>query len=339
MPTPTRFDRPGALVVSLDFELIWGVLDRRDVDAYKPNLLGVRRVIPALLECFARHRIRATWATVGMLAHASRDDLLGSLPSLKPTYRDPSLDPYREITVVGASEDEDPLHLARTLVVQIADAPGQELATHTFGHFYALEAGQTRAQFEADLDAAIQVQRRFGSPPRSLVFPRNQLNPDYLASVIARGIVAVRGNQTHPAYAARPASEETLARRAVRICDSVAPIDRDVAYSWDSLRVSHRRTGVVDVRASGFLRPRGSGIRRGALGALQQRRLVSAIRDAAATNRIFHLWWHPHNFGRDLETNLAALESILHEVSLLRERFGFESLSMAEAADRVMAEG
>ena len=64
-----------------------------------------------------------------------------------------------------------------------------------------------------------------------------------------------------------------------------------------------------------------------------------AIRNAAATNRIFHLWWHPHNFGRDLETNLAALESILHEVSFLRERFGFESVSMAEAAGRVMAEG
>ena len=32
---------------------------------------------------------------------------------------------------------------------------------------------------------------------------------------------------------------------------------------------------------------------------------------AAKTGSNYHLWWHPHNFGKDLEANLKFLEKIL----------------------------
>lgn len=45
----------GGFVISLDFELHWGVRDHRSVDEYRPNLLGVRQALPAMLELFERN--------------------------------------------------------------------------------------------------------------------------------------------------------------------------------------------------------------------------------------------------------------------------------------------
>ena len=63
-------------MVSLDFELLWGVRDHADRDSYGRNVLGGREAIPRMLDLFAAHEIHATWATVGMLFCESRDELL-----------------------------------------------------------------------------------------------------------------------------------------------------------------------------------------------------------------------------------------------------------------------
>jgi hypothetical protein len=65
---------PGALVISLDFELLWGVRDLYPADGgtYRANLLGARTAIPKLLQLFEEFEIAATWATVGMLFANSR---------------------------------------------------------------------------------------------------------------------------------------------------------------------------------------------------------------------------------------------------------------------------
>ena len=58
----------GALVISLDFELHWGVRDKRPVDGpYRENLLGAREAIPQMLDLFEEFGVAATWATVGFL--------------------------------------------------------------------------------------------------------------------------------------------------------------------------------------------------------------------------------------------------------------------------------
>ena len=35
-------NRPGSFVISLDFELYWGVRDTVDLDSYRASLLGAR---------------------------------------------------------------------------------------------------------------------------------------------------------------------------------------------------------------------------------------------------------------------------------------------------------
>ena len=73
----------GAFVISLDFELNWGTFDGTTIEAYGDNLLGVRQVVPSLLDLFAAHQIHATWATVGFLFYETKAELLKDLPTMK----------------------------------------------------------------------------------------------------------------------------------------------------------------------------------------------------------------------------------------------------------------
>ena len=64
----------GTLIVSLDFELFWGMLDVCPLEKYQENVLGVRRAIPRLLRLFREHDIHATWAAVGFLFAHNRQE-------------------------------------------------------------------------------------------------------------------------------------------------------------------------------------------------------------------------------------------------------------------------
>ena len=145
---------PGTLIISLDFELHWGVRDVRTVEQYRENLLGVRRAVPALLNTFAEYDIHATWATVGFLFFNERNDLLRVLPADRPNYDDPRLSPYLDLARIGDDEAQDPFHFGRSLLMQIRSSPNQEIGTHTFSHYYCLEPKQSLTGFRADLATA-----------------------------------------------------------------------------------------------------------------------------------------------------------------------------------------
>jgi hypothetical protein len=170
----------GVLVVSLDFELYWGLRDVLPLDACKASLLGARQAIPRLLKLFADYGIHATWSTVGFLFCDGREALQAAVPAQLPDYDDAKLSPYSSLHNLGASEDEDPYHFAPSLIAKIINTPGQELGGHTLSHYYCLEPGQNRDAFAADLALAQQLAQSQGVMLRSLVLPRNQIETGYL---------------------------------------------------------------------------------------------------------------------------------------------------------------
>jgi len=53
--------KPGALVISLDFELHWGVRDRLSAEGpYRANLLGARAAVPRMLALFEKYGVAVT---------------------------------------------------------------------------------------------------------------------------------------------------------------------------------------------------------------------------------------------------------------------------------------
>ncbi len=323
-PTPSL---PGALVISLDFELHWGVRDHAGSDGpYRDRLLGTRVAVDALLDLFGEYDVGATWAAVGFLFARNREELEAHRPNPTPAYADPDLDPWDE--PVGADEEDDPLHFAPSLIRRIADAPRQELATHTFSHFYCGADGATPAAFEADLNAAQALAcATVGRSLRSIVFPRNQAGPEYVAVLPRAGIQAYRGNPPGPLWnTTAEGGARAIARRFGRILDAYLPLGDDTV-AWQSLPEA---AGITNVRASRFLRPHDR--RLAALEPLRLRRIVGGLEAAARRRRLYHLWWHPHNFGARLDENLRVLRRVLDAFARVRERHGMVSLTMAEAA-------
>jgi peptidoglycan/xylan/chitin deacetylase (PgdA/CDA1 family) len=320
----------GVFTISLDFELHWGGFEKWPLAKYEQYFLNTREVIPRMLSLFEKYKVHATWATVGMLFCESREDLLACAPILKPSYVKMELSPYRYIDSIGIGSDEktDPFHFAPQLIKQITATPYQELATHTFAHFYCNEPGQTVDQFRADIRAAHAVARRYGRNVTSLVFPRNQFNDDYLKICFEEGITAVRSNPTDWFWKIESTQNESLVKRLNRGLDAYFPIGNKNTYEIDS--ITYRPGYPVCLPASRLLRPYRS--QEWLLNRLKINRIKHEMERAAQTGEVYHLWWHPHNFGNFPQQSLAALENILEHFENCRHRYNMKSLSMDELA-------
>jgi len=317
----------GALVISLDFELHWGVRDKCAVDSpYRENLLGARNAIPRMLDLFEQFDVAATWATVGFLFAESRRERQEFSPGIRPNYQDPRLNPYAEIT--GEDEGRDPLHYAGSLIREIRGRAKQEIATHTFSHYYGLEPVETREAFAADLRSAIAIAKHHGMDVQSIVFPRNQFHPGYEELLKEAGITSYRGNETNWMYRPRRRSEETLAVRAPRLLDHYVSLSGSKVVPWSEVL---QPNGLCNVRSSMFLRPYSE--RRKGFEPARLRRISGGIQAAAEQGGIFHLWWHPHNFGAHTDKNLEFLRRVLEVFAECRSKNGMQSLSMAGVAD------
>lgn len=312
----------GEFVLSLDFELLWGVRDHATRETYGANILGGRAAIPSILERFEKHGVSATWATVGAVFCASREELLDALPpeELRPRYVRSALSNYRYLNEIGPDEAQDPHYFGASLVDQIAACPRQEIATHTMSHFYCLEDGASIESFDADIDAATRLASKRGITLRSIVFPRNQYAAAHLDVIRKRGIRCYRGNPKAWAYRPAAGAGQTLPRRLVRLVDAHTGVLGPHCYE----------PGGENVPASHFLRPCA-----GRLAAFHSHHLKvveRAMTRAARTGAGFHLWWHPHNFGVDTAANLAGLDRIISHFSSLRDEYGMVSRAMAESA-------
>lgn len=323
---------PGAFVISLDFELAWGFGRNAAADGvHRARLLGARAIIPHLLEIFEEFDMAVTWAVVGFLFAESRTELERSSPSKRPEYRDPALSPYAE--EIGEDECEDPFHFAPSLIRAIRRSPRQEIATHTFSHYYCLEPGQNREAFSADLQAARGIAGRDGIELRSIAFPRNQHNPEYDALLLDHGISGYRGNPPNRAWRFNDTRESRRrGKRAMRLIDAYLAVTGAGTTPWGKIL---QPSGLTDIRATRPLGPYRPELRY--LEERRMQRIRQGIRHAALNREIFHIWWHPHNFGLFPKQNMTFLRRVLEEVGQCRSEHGLLSLSMADV-DRMVRE-
>jgi peptidoglycan/xylan/chitin deacetylase (PgdA/CDA1 family) len=344
----------GIFTISLDFELHWGgfekwvlgggqstvhrpqstVDSRQLTKGYNQYFINTRQVIPQMLTMFGQHGVHVTWATVGMLMHETKEQLVQHFPKEKPTYIHPELSAYNfiERVGIGPNETEDPFHYAHSLVNQILKTPNQELGSHTFGHYYCNEAGQTIEQFRADLLAAQMAASVYGVQLKSLVFPRNQFNDEYLRVCYEAGFTSVRSNPRDWFWNIET-RDETAWKRLNRGLDAYFPVGKRNTYKLDSFE---RRAGLpLCLPASRLLRPYRP--KEFFLNAFKISRIKAEMTRAAESGEVYHLWWHPHNFGWYPEDSLAGLQQILNHYQYCTERYKMTSLTMAETTAAVNA--
>jgi peptidoglycan/xylan/chitin deacetylase (PgdA/CDA1 family) len=313
-------------VISLDFELYWGVRHMPTVKRYRRNLVGARIAVPAILDLFSEYGIHATWAVVGFLFFDHTRALIEHAPALRPSYYNTKLSPYDDLPPDDARADSDSIFFAPGLIRQISKTNHQEIATHTFSHYYCLEPGQTIETFRQDLQAARAAAEQLGVPITSLVFPKNQCRSDYLTTCAELGFSAYRGDPSPWLYRAAPDHAQSYVRRLGRLLDAYISV---TGSNCNPLPV--RTAGIpINISASRFLRPYSPTLRM--LEPLRLRRIKRDLTTAAKAGSSYHLWWHPHDFGANLSDNLRSLRQLLDHFSSLRDLYGMESLNMSEVA-------
>lgn len=314
----------GYMVISLDFELMWGILDHKDPIDYEENIKNVRIVIPRLLDLFSKYKIHVTWAVVGMALNENIDECKRNVRNKLPTYRDKRLSSYNHLHYLS-KVDANYLFL-KDLLDKIKEVDGQELGTHTYSHYYCLEEGQTAEQFEDDLNEAIEISANNGFSIRSIVFPRNQFNKNYAKILKKYGIIHYRGNESAWFYEATDKKRyKSLPFRICRLVDNYIPLAGNCCYEPKDI---HESNGLINLPASRFFRPYSRRLKY--LEKARIERIKGQMRYAALNGQIFHLWWHPHNFGKNIDENLRNLEEVLKYYRSLNRKYSFESKSMGE---------
>ncbi|WP_255247509.1 polysaccharide deacetylase family protein [Paucisalibacillus globulus] len=320
----------GKFVISLDLELNWGVFDVFTIQQYRNNLLGAREVVPELLKKFNQDNIHATWGIVGFLFFSNKDDLLKEVPDKVPSYDDMTLSAYQHIQQIGENEIEDPFHYGSQLIHLIKQFPNQEIATHTFSHYYCLAKGQCADNFETDLSKAITVAKKHHLSIQTIIFPRNQINQNYLTICKKHGVTRYRGCENHWLYKITGKQDNPI-KRLMRLLDSYMNLSGQHIYDLDELI---QKDDVINIPSSRFLRPYSKRLR--GLEPLKLRRIKIAMEKAAKERKLYHLWWHPHNFGADLEESMKMLDKIITHYQMLNDRYGMESVHMGELANTLL---
>ncbi|WP_029032981.1 polysaccharide deacetylase family protein [Salinimicrobium terrae] len=320
-------NRNGHFVISLDFELLWGVFDVVDYNDKFRYFRNTREEIPKILTLFERYDIHATWAIAGMLFNKDWNEWEKNKPLKLPIYRNSKLSPYSFIN--NLSEEEkyklNDLVFAPELIKDIKKTAGQEIGTHTYSHFYCLEEGQNVVDFKHDLEKAIELAEAKNIAIKTLVFPRNQMKEEYLKVCAGLGINNVRSNPSDW-YWENTLSENIFTKLA-RSGDAYFPLGKKT-YNLEP----KPSDVVLKQPASRFFRPVESNQ---VLRKLKLKRIKNEITNAAQNGETYHLWWHPHNFGDDPVASMNDLELILQHFKICKEQYGLQSVNMQELQNSI----
>lgn len=315
----------GTLVISLDYELMWGMIDCATKDGYgQTHVKKVPEVITRMISLFEKYDVHTTFATVGMIMYPNATTLLADIPQVHPSYVQSVMSPYEHSYIQQISKEEECMFFQPEIVKKINSHKGMEVGTHTYCHYYCWADGQTVEQFDADIKKAVEVAERNGIEIKSIVFPRNQVSDEHLRICAKNGITSYRGNALK--YFDEPKSMlEAMKNRICRLLDAYINVGGMTSISYDRLE---KKEGMLNVCASRMLRPYSPKL--SFLEGLRFRRIKKEMIYAAKNGEMYHLWWHPHNFGANMEENLKFLERVLQTFKQCRERYGMQSCTMNE---------
>lgn len=324
-------NRHGCLVISLDFEMMWGCHDwATPMDYGKSNISAVRSVIDKLLELFNRYEIHATFATVGLLFCQDNEDAIKHRPVELPSYFDSNLSPFK-IDYINRINDQDfSLYYALDVIEKLKICPNIEIGSHTFSHYFCQEEGQTIEEFQADLAEMNKIASEHGVELESIIFPKNQVSKNYIEACVNWGLKYYRGNALK--YFS-PTKNKTIAlkNRICRLVDAYVNIGGNTSYPYERI---DRSKNLINIPASRFIRPFIPKLY--FLERLRLHRVKCEIRYAAKHNEVYHIWWHPHNCGANLENNMWFIEEILKCYSECHRTYSMQSYTMREIADLLL---
>ncbi|PSP77008.1 hypothetical protein BRC81_11755 [Halobacteriales archaeon QS_1_68_20] len=305
----------GTFVVSLDTELGWGCFDTVGVDHYREAYENTRAVIDGLCDLFDAYRAPTTWAVVTHML----TDCGGRHDEPDPEFD--WIDSWYGRAPCSAGVDRD-LWYAPDVLERIRSADvDHELGVHGYSHMILGAPGCTRAAATAEIRRAMEVVEEFDLDVETFVFPRNRIG--HLDVLEEFGVEYYRGLDArwYEASAPRPL------RRVCRFGD-------EFTRRTPPTVTPRARAGMVELPGSQIFRP-DDGYWRYTPPGTQVERAKKGLERAADRGEVFHLWFHPFNFGSDPEGHLDLFERVLSYAADLRRDDRLEILPIDEACRNV----
>jgi peptidoglycan/xylan/chitin deacetylase (PgdA/CDA1 family) len=313
------------LVISLDFEMYWGLRSGK-LDQSKINCLEqVPYVVDELLVLFRKYNIATTWATVGLLGCDNLEEARSLIPKVTPKYTDQNLCPYFDLKSTAIELLPESILFAPQLISKIKATPKQEVASHTFSHFYCLADGATSESFRDDVLLMKYIGDKLGLDLKSFVFPRNQIDQECIKVLSEFGYSGFRAGGS--SWINRGVKKKSHILRLARGLDYAIGLTKSDIYSEDDISYSP----LVEVRASRFLWYNGKKIN-STYQKLCYENILREINFAVKNKKTYHLWWHPHNFGSSPSNALQYLTNILEYCRPLIESEQLKSVTLGELA-------
>lgn len=312
----------GNFVISLDFELIWGLAgwSKEQIDTYIPNLKNAIQALKRIIETLSKYDIKCTIGYVGFMKYQSVDDLKNHLPIITPQYDNMSFSSIKSLIPLAESVYPQELFFCPYIIQELKKNPLIELASHTYSHYYCLEKGQNMRAFEEDIQKA---QEQMQGELRSIIFPRNQVSTEHLIICKKYGFTHYRGNLNNFLYKARKTSSRYSLAGILRFIDTYINISGHHCFIPET-----GKEQLKNITGSYFLRPYSSKSK--ILEKLKLKRIKSSMHYAAIHNKTFHIWWHPHNFGLNMQENIQELEIICQYYKSLKEQYNYTSKFISE---------
>ncbi|MDY0404837.1 hypothetical protein P5G51_004965 [Virgibacillus sp. 179-BFC.A HS] len=151
-----------------------------------------------------------------------------------------------------------------------------------------------------------------------------------MAACRTLGIHAYRGNEQGWIYRMEGSDRRNFFKRGLRFLDTYIDLFGPQTYP-----IPDGEAGIpVNIMGSRQLKPVSTSLNR--LEKMRLRRILNAMTHAAVNGEIYHLWWHPHNFGVQLDENMDFLRKILGHFRLLQKSHHFESMAMEQLAADIL---
>ena len=312
----------GVFCISLDFEKYWGIHDVCTWQEKESQFKNLEKTVIRLINLLEQHQIHCTWAVVGLLAEP---DAIKLHAHSEIPYKNKSYSPF-PLSSKKYTGIQSYLISANHEIELLKKSEFQEVASHTYSHYYSLEEGPTDADFVLDLD---RMQTVINQPLKSIVFPRNQINARHLELCHKSGFTCYRGNQESKPWNNSTFEDEGLLKKTMRWSDAYFKLAKTNSYRVQDLQ---KKQGLVNIPASRFFRPYGSS---SFLEKQKMKRIKTEMETAAKNNKIYHLWWHPHNLTNQTELVFKQLAELINHYKKLNQQYGFTTLNMSEIADYV----
>ncbi len=308
----------GAVVLSLDAELLWGHLDILDEKRFSARYPNARAAYDHVLRSFCNAGVSATWLVVGGMAlnecRGPADARMKALPAL-----------WRQRIPAG-NEVTAPLWYRRSFIRQLANASTpQEVGLHGgLTHLIWTDPHSVPDVAKAELEAGMTALREAGVQPASFSFPRNlERHHSLLAEA---GLRCYRG----PAPILSEKMGRTLPGAVLRVMDELG---RSVPPPvWPQQKMP----GLWNIPASMFLYPIGEARSRIVSHATRLDRFQKGIEAAARHRGVFHFGLHPVNLAES-PRGFQLFDSLIERLAHARQKGDVSILTMAQLSTRMEA--